>query len=148
VAKELSKSRQLIARWSARHTWVDRARAFDNEVDRVWRMELDHARRQAAQEHAAVAATMIARLGEALAAYSTADLARLSAGDLARWLETATKVQRLALGETTDSSSLIHSVPLEHDPGRHTRAMLGNPGAMARVFADLDRLAEAEGIDS
>ena len=39
VAKQLGKSRQLLARWSAQWEWVERARAYDIDLDRQARVQ-------------------------------------------------------------------------------------------------------------
>ena len=39
VAKQLGKSRQLLARWSAQWEWVERARAYDIDLDRQARLQ-------------------------------------------------------------------------------------------------------------
>ena len=39
VAKQLCKSRQLLARWSAQWEWVERARAYDIDLDRQARVQ-------------------------------------------------------------------------------------------------------------
>lgn len=44
VAEVLGKSQQLLSRWSAKHEWVERARAYDNHRD------ADNADATAAQE--------------------------------------------------------------------------------------------------
>ena len=40
VADQLSKSRQLMSRWSAQYNWVERAAAWDAEQDRIARREM------------------------------------------------------------------------------------------------------------
>lgn len=39
VSKELGKSDTLIERWGRTHNWIERARAWDNEQDRIARIQ-------------------------------------------------------------------------------------------------------------
>jgi hypothetical protein len=96
VARQLSKSRPLITRWSQRYAWQLRTAAYDREVDRQWRAQTMHLRRQAAEQDERLARAMLSKV---VARLNSIDPASLSARDCATWLDVATKVRRLALGE-------------------------------------------------
>ncbi len=96
VAQELDKSDTLIGRWSARHKWVERAAAWDAEQDRIHREEAQRAAREMAERHAQIATAMMARAAQAL---RDTDPSKLNPAQLARWVETAAKLERLSRGE-------------------------------------------------
>jgi hypothetical protein len=53
VAQELSKSVQLIKRWSSKHNWVERAAAYDAHMAEVEQSRLEEEVRRQAEEKAA-----------------------------------------------------------------------------------------------
>lgn len=99
VARECSKSRSLIQRWATRYAWQLRAAAYDTELDRQWRQATVVMRRENAERDLRIAHAMLAKVVQRL---QTLDAERLTARDVATWLEVATKVSRLALGEPTE----------------------------------------------
>jgi hypothetical protein len=101
VADELSKSVQLISRWAKAHTWALRVAAYDSMVDREWQLEMKEQRRKSAQRNARIADRALelvaARLEQAF---------QLDAGDVARLMSEASKLERLALGLSTENLEL------------------------------------------
>lgn len=95
VAQELSKSDALMKRWSAEHAWVIRAAGWDAEKDRVWQVELRAAQRSAAKRSIDLGEAMKKVAAQSLAAIATSG-DTLKAGELARLLEVATRIEQLA----------------------------------------------------
>src|SRR5471032_753561 len=109
VAKELAKSEQLVRRWSAKFGWTDRVAAHGAHlavVEReaieavargkaaIWeKREQDLRETEWAMHEAAIAA---AKRG--LAAYMEKDKVYANLADIARMLEIASKLGRLATG--------------------------------------------------
>lgn len=94
--KEVGASFQTVSRWSVGFRWVARVEAWDAEQDRQWRVDQTVARRRMADRHARIAGGVLNKVIERLQAL---DASALSPRDLIAWLDTATKVERLALGE-------------------------------------------------
>jgi hypothetical protein len=103
VAAECKKSPSLLYRWSSRWHWQERADAFDAEMDRRLRAENLDRLREDARRHHAIAGLFLQKLVDRLKAVRPEDLP-LSA--LPNYLDTAVKVQRLALGVASDSVEL------------------------------------------
>jgi hypothetical protein len=103
VARTLSKSRSLMTRWAKKYGWQMRVAAYDRETDRQWRASTMHLRRQMAEQDVKLAGAM---LGKVVQALNNIDPAKMSARDCATWLDVATKVRRLALGEPTERTDL------------------------------------------
>lgn len=95
VASTLKKGRSLVERWSDAHQWVLRAEAWDREQDRVWRAERQQATRDVVRRHARLASAAQAKL---VAQLQQLDPARLTPGDLIRWLEITIRIERQAYG--------------------------------------------------
>jgi hypothetical protein len=95
VAKALGKSTTLIEKWSARDHWVMRADSWDVESDRLHRAYLVAHRREVDRRVLRIAGAMQGKLVEAL---GSLDAARMTARDVAYWLEITAKVQRAAVG--------------------------------------------------
>lgn len=105
VAEQLQKSQALMGRWSARHSWVLRASAYDNEQDRLWRLELQVQRRKSARRNLAVAQGTMQVVSQAVV-QMVQNPGALTPGDVARLMETASKLERLVLGEPTERTSV------------------------------------------
>lgn len=98
VAKQLGKSNTLIERWSAQDGWIYRTEAWDRDQDRQWHAMQGQKRKEMADRHVKVAQAFMGKVVEKL---RKLDPDRLSPKDLAQWLDTAAKVERMALGEPT-----------------------------------------------
>ncbi|MEH1014657.1 hypothetical protein V6U90_16285 [Micromonospora sp. CPCC 206060] len=106
VATEVNKSRDYLHKLATRWRWVQRAQTFDREQDRLYAEGLAERRRDMADRHARIASALQAKL---VARLQSLDTAKLSPGDIARWLEVATRVERLALG--LPDSTTAHTGP-------------------------------------
>jgi len=100
VAAELSKSIQLVYRWSTRWNWVDRAAAFDDYIDKktveedVWRLKESKKR--------------IARQAKAISQKGYVTLLNMPQGDIPphvalAMMKEGSTLERLALGESTEN---------------------------------------------
>jgi hypothetical protein len=99
VCVSLSRSMTLIARWSAKHKWLDRAAHYDTNVERTRAAGTAEARREMNDRHAMLAKAMSAKVAKRIQDLSPDEL---SPGELGRWMQTISLVERLALGEATE----------------------------------------------
>jgi hypothetical protein len=106
VATEVNKSRDYLHKLATRWKWVQRAQAWDREEDRLYVEGLAEQRRDMAKRHARIAGALQAKL---VARLQSLDASKLSPADIARWLEVATRVERLALG--LPDSTTAHTGP-------------------------------------
>ena len=113
VAKELAKSEQLVRRWSAKFGWTDRVAAHGAHLAIVEREAIEATARGKAAEWAsreqklretewAMHEAAIAAAKKGLAAYMEKDKVYANLADIARMLEIASKLGRLATGLGTD----------------------------------------------
>lgn len=125
VARELHKSKTLIGRWCARYAWHLRATAHDRDLDQQWMAQTAHLRREAAERDNRLAAVMLSKVVQRL---QSIDPEKLSARDCATWVDVATKVSRLALGDPTErvehSGPGGGSIPVESLTPEERRARL------------------------
>ncbi|MCU1612630.1 MAG: hypothetical protein JWO98_170 [Frankiales bacterium] len=113
VARELGKSASLVARWSARWSWVQRAAAWDAEADRAHRSSLQRRRRAAALRHLELAEAGMGVVRREIGELLTRDPGGLRPADVGRFLDTCARLEKEALGgfgtaedpETTPSTS-------------------------------------------
>jgi hypothetical protein len=109
VAKELAKSEQLVRRWSAKFGWTDRVAAHGAHLAIVEREAIEAAARGKAAEWSsreqklretewAMHEAAIAAAKKGLAAYMEKDKVYANLADIARMLEIASKLGRLATG--------------------------------------------------
>lgn len=103
VSEKLSKSEQLIKRWSAKFDWVKRAASWDDEQDRIAR---EIAQKEQAEEikrmrkrHAKLAKQMLDKAEDALAALLETDF---KPTDIPRMVDVAAKLERISLGDVGD----------------------------------------------
>lgn len=106
VAVEVHKSRDYLHKLASVWKWVQRAQTWDREEDRLYAEGMAEQRRDMARRHARIASAL---LGKLVGRLQNLDLSRLGPGDIARWLEVATRVERLALG--LPDSTTAHTGP-------------------------------------
>ena len=113
VAKELAKSEQLVRRWSAKFSWTDRVAAHGAHLAVVEREAIEAAARGKAAEWAsreqklretewAMHEAAIAAAKKGLTAYMDREKVYANLADIARMLEIASKLGRLATGLGTE----------------------------------------------
>lgn len=95
VAAELHKSHALMGRWSKQWNWVDRAAAWDDELDRIKRSEIIKKITEMSERHASMSLIMQEKVLRNLKTLEPEDI---KPGDLPRFIETAVKLERLARG--------------------------------------------------
>jgi uncharacterized protein YnzC (UPF0291/DUF896 family) len=100
VAERLGKSLELMKRWSAKHEWVDRAASFDaNEEFELMSAEREE-RIKMRRNDAKIARMMMQKAVDALQLVEPKDL---SPTQLRELIMDGAKLQRLALGESTEN---------------------------------------------
>lgn len=100
VANKLDKSKTIIGRWSSKWNWVERTNAWDDELDRLNKLEQIEEVKKMAERHAKTSMMFQQKVIERLAEVNPGEL---SPNDLARWFEVAVKIERLSRGEPTEN---------------------------------------------
>lgn len=96
VADELSKSGALIRRWSANNNWLDRVAAWEDEQDRLIRIELTRNIGAMRKRHADIARSMLVKASKALLKIPDSEI---KAGDISRMVDVAAKLERISRGD-------------------------------------------------
>lgn len=91
VSEQLSKSRQLISRWSANYQWVERVAAYENDLQRQVHAEAVKKARQMADRHISIAMKMQQK---ALQALKEMDPRDIDPKNLVAFIREATKLER------------------------------------------------------
>lgn len=99
VARELSKSKQLLTRWSSANNWVDRCEAYDVEQDRLLRAQQQKDIKNMRKRHAKIAEAMLIKAANALKAIPDEEV---KAGDISRMVDIASKLERISRGDVGD----------------------------------------------
>lgn len=108
VARALDKSATLIAKWSVKHHWVDRVAAWDAHCDEQNRKAMDKARAKMAADQAKAGRATWEKALEEILKRAPSD-ARWQ--DLVALLAQGVKIERLALGESTEATRAEVSGP-------------------------------------
>lgn len=106
VCKELDKSYHTISRWCQRWDWVDRASAFDAEEDFKLIVMMRQQRKDMRVNDAKIARAVKDTVMEAMKNIKPEDL---TPAQCMKWLEVGVKVERLALGESTENIAEANS---------------------------------------
>ena len=91
VSEQLSKSRQLISRWSANYQWVERVAAYESDLQRQAHAEAVKKARQMADRHISIAMKMQQK---ALQALKEMDPRDIDPKNLVAFIREATKLER------------------------------------------------------
>lgn len=96
VASKLDKSVALIGRWSTEKSWVKRCEAWDNEQDRVMRLQQIDDIKKMRITHATIASSMMIKAAKAL---QSLPVEEIKAVDISRMVEVASKLERISRGD-------------------------------------------------
>lgn len=99
TAEKLSKSRALVSRWSSQNNWVERVAAWEDEQDRLIRIELTRDIGAMRKRHADIAQSMLIKASRALLRIPDDEI---KPADISRMVEVASKLERLSKGDVGD----------------------------------------------
>lgn len=99
VAEQLSKSETLIKRWSAKNKWVERVAEWENEQDRLIRVELTRDIGEMRKRHADIAKAMLVKASKAMLRLPDDEI---KATDISRMVDVASKLERISRGDVGD----------------------------------------------
>ena len=92
VCERLSKSRQLISRWKANYDWDERARAWDNELQKEAHREAVKDLKDMTSRHVKISMQL---QNKALEALSNLKPEEMSPKDIKEFIKMATDLERL-----------------------------------------------------
>ena len=101
VGKQLSKSTQLMSRWSAANNWVERCTAWDREQDRIARQKQIRDIKNMRKRHQGMANAMIQTAAKGLK-HIMENPEDMKPNDIARLVEVASKLERISMGDVGD----------------------------------------------
>ena len=99
AAEKLSKSRQQMCKWSMKYNWVERVEAWEEEQDRLIRVELTKDIGAMRKKHADIANALLIKAATALKKIPDSEI---KASDISKMIETATKLERISKGDVGD----------------------------------------------
>jgi len=100
-------STKWLCHWSAKHNWVERARAYDDYLEQEKRKEQEKAILEMVERHTKEA---MALQQKALERLKTLNPDELTTRDVLNYLLEAMKVERLCRGEPTESQAPLEVV--------------------------------------
>ena len=101
VGNALGKSKTMMDKWSSPNAfnWVERAKAWDIEQDRILQKQQIEDIKKMRKRHASVAVSMLVKAAEAL---KKLPLEEIKAADISRMVDTASKLERISRGDVGD----------------------------------------------
>lgn len=102
VANKRSGSGGLskLKEWSSKYLWIERAAAYDEHLDGVWRSGFEEEIHEMAARHAREAKLFQEKVHERL---EKIDPDELKPHELIKWYETGVKIERLSRGVSTEN---------------------------------------------
>lgn len=94
--QKLNKNHTTIADWSRNNDWVKRCAAWDAEQDRIARYEQVKEIKKMRKRHAALASSMLIKAAKALGRIPDEEI---SASELSRMVDVASKLERISRGD-------------------------------------------------
>lgn len=111
VAEELQKSYTLIRRWKERWGWEERARAYDNDLEREARAKAVKERKDMTTRHIGIAIQLQRKALDALKRLNVNDM---SPKDIKEYIKMATDLERLNRELTDDErDSVVYKMEIE-----------------------------------
>lgn len=106
VAQKLTKSDALLRRWSSQYQWVERANAFDDEMDRKARAEMEAKHKEMKLKEFNITYQLFEKLEQASEKMKPE---AMTPNEIKGLFEIALKAARLGRGESTEISEVTHS---------------------------------------
>lgn len=135
VAKQLGKSRQLLARWSSTHGWVGRCQAYDSHLDRVKRQETEAETRAMSVRYSRIAALASGKVVERLQSLAPDEL---RPGDIGPLLRNVFEIESRARGipdRLVIDANVTHDGQWSELRDRIVAALVEHPDALSAVLA-------------
>ena len=98
-ANKKPTNRRHWSRWMEKYRWYERAQAYDDYIEKKKREGNEKAILEMAERHVKLAKAFLLIIAQAL---QQIDPAQLSPSDMAKWLDIATKLERLSRGVPTE----------------------------------------------
>ena len=106
VGKNLGKTTTHLEAWCSKFSWVDRAKAWEDEQDKLVRQMQMQEIADMRKRHADLAVEMLEKAMEGLRNLSADELNAVAIG---RLVEVASKLEQKSRGDTTDSLEVRES---------------------------------------
>ena len=120
LGKMATTSRRNAEHWSARHAWVARASAWDDEQHMIEDRERLEALRSMHSNHRAAARAVQAY---ALTALQRLSIDEASSADVARLLDLGTRLERLTLSTSVEQLQTSNGMPVDDPWSRIAREL-------------------------
>jgi hypothetical protein len=91
-----------LGRWAYDFRWDERVAEWDADQERKRLTVIDKERKEMIERHSLIAQTMLDLVATKLA---TLDPAKITVQDLTRWVEVATKLERICKGEPSEENN-------------------------------------------
>lgn len=99
AGKQLGKNRVTLEQWSSKYEWVKRCAAWDTEQDRIARQDQQKEIKKMRKRHAGIAAAMLVKAATALQRLPDDEI---SASEISRMVDVASKLERISRGDVGD----------------------------------------------
>lgn len=113
VGKKLGKTTTHLEEWCSKFSWVDRAKAWENEQDRILRLQQIEEIRDMRKRHADLAVKMLEKALEGLRLLTPDELNAVSIG---RIVEVASRLEQKSRGDTTDAVEMREAEEKQTSP--------------------------------
>lgn len=111
VSQQCTKSESLLKRWSSKFNWIDRARDYDNELEKEAKAKAVKARKDMTARQIQISMKLQKKALYALKELSAADM---SPKDIKDYLKIATDLERLCREPTEDEKGdVIYEMEIE-----------------------------------
>lgn len=143
VARRLGKSPSVVHKWAKLYMWTARVEAKDAEEERREALEVSEDRRRMYKRHANVSRLFQNKVLERLQSLNPAEL---TPNQLAQWFEVSAKIERQAMGDSTETIEHVMSGAGSRNENDLTGAIFDNPelAELAVRFMEQAGLSEDE----
>jgi hypothetical protein len=147
LARQEGRGITMYSEWSRKHSWVERALAWDTYLDTIWKQEMIAAQREMVNRHARVGTALISRalqrlIGDEAKQIRALELNDLTASDLVKMLDLGVKIERLSVGAPDQVRPEEAAAAHAESASELTHRILQNPKARDLALRMLDVLVD------